>query len=137
MLADQRLRSIMHGVHIQWHRLPPDLPPGYRGTRTTVQNSVAIVPPNRRKPRVKVFGDGFRGQHDNRFLAQKMIERIEHSLGIGVACNIEMRDLPQRVDTGIRAPGPCTRISSPVNPCAAASSAAWIDGPLFCRCQPT
>src|SRR6185437_14823415 len=105
MLAEQGLRGAMHCLGVERHRHVPDPPLLQRRARPPVENAVFVMAPQGGESRLE-FGAGRDAlQHCNWVWLQMVVERFRYPVGVPLAPEIEMHDLPERVDARIGASG--------------------------------
>src|SRR4029077_9225090 len=71
-----------------------------------IDDAIAIVPPQRGKPRVESLRHGLRREHSNGMWPQVCVDGIAHRVRVPGLREIDMSHLAERMDAGIGPPGP-------------------------------
>jgi len=104
VLADQRLRGAMHRVRIERQRQPPHAVAVQRRRRAARQNPIAVVSRHGAVARIEALrrqrtvDDGYRCR------TQMKVHRLAHPERIPILGEVEVRNLPQRMDPRIGTP---------------------------------
>src|SRR5437763_7449406 len=105
VLADQFLRGIMHRICVEGAWQPPGTADLKRQIGAAIGNSITIVPADGGEARLECIRHDLRGQHADRMRPQMRVETIAKPSRDEMPGNVAMRDLGQRVHTGIGAAG--------------------------------
>ncbi len=109
MRADEALRGAVHRDRVERPRDVPDVTALEHRRRAPHEDTIAIVPADRRMARVESVGDRL-GKEDRHRLWPKMrVEPVAQLVARPFALKIEMRDLAERVHAGVGAPGAAER----------------------------
>ena len=103
VLADERLRSGVHGVRIEPARHAPGARALQREIGAAVDDAIEVVALPRREPRIEVVGDLLGGQNRDRMRPQMRVDGIAQLVGAPVLFEIDVRDLAERVHARIGA----------------------------------
>ena len=97
------LRGAMHRLHIERLRHAPCAAKIEREVGAAVDDAIKVMPLDGGEARLESVGHDFRAQHGDRIGAQMRVHRVAHLVGTERLCQVEMRDLPLRMDAGIGA----------------------------------
>ena len=101
MLTDQDLRGVVHCSFVKRMHDVPRTAPFQRQGRAPAHDAIEIVPPYRRKSRVKVLGHHVALKNSDGRGPQMMIQCGAYLAGFKRPNEIKMRYLPERMDARI------------------------------------
>ena len=105
VVAEEPLRRPMHQLGIERPGHLPDMGAGERGGAAPVEDAVAVVPPDRRVPRVELLCHHLGGKDGDGLRPQMRVQRVAHGVGAPILRKVEMGDLMDCVHAGIGATG--------------------------------
>src|SRR5208283_621811 len=103
--SDERLRRPMHRLGVEQTLHVPHAPARQRRRRAPIEDEIAVVAHLGGKARLELVRDRACRKHGDRVRPEMRIDRVPQAIDPPLSREIDMRDLSQRMDAGIRAPG--------------------------------